>query len=159
MTRYAAQTTVSTERSIADIKALLARHGSDKFSTDETPGRVAILFGAHGRQFMFVVPLPARDAPEFVRTPARGTERPPAEAYRLWEQACRARYRALVLVIRAKVEAVEGGIETFEDAFFAHTVLPNDGRTLGEVLRPALARAYETLDSTPLLPAPPPETP
>jgi excisionase family DNA binding protein len=41
--------------------------------------------------------------------------RAPSVALRHWEQACKARWRALLLVIRAKLEAVACGISTVED--------------------------------------------
>lgn len=52
------------------------------------------------------------------------------------------RWRALALVIKAKLEAVAAGITTIEDEFLAHTVLP-DGQTVGEFMQPQIAIAYE----------------
>ena len=59
-----------------------------------------------------------------------------------WEQACRQRWRALALVIKAKLEAVESGITTFEDEFLAHIVMP-DGQTVATHIKPRIAEAYE----------------
>ncbi len=70
-----------------------------------------------------------------------------------WEQACRSRWRALFLCIKAKLESIESGIETFEDAFLAHIQMP-DGHTVAEHVRPRIAAAYETGTMQPLLPAP-----
>jgi hypothetical protein len=58
------------------------------------------------------------------------------------EQACRQRWRALALAIKAKLEAVEAGITSFEDEFMAHIVLP-DGSTFGRWARPQIAKVYE----------------
>jgi hypothetical protein len=90
----------------------------------------------------FVLPMPDPKAREFTHTPARGTLRSPAEAEKAWEQAGRQRWRALALVIKAKLEAVAAGITTIEDEFLAHTVLP-DGSTVGQFMKPQLAVAYE----------------
>jgi len=55
----------------------------------------------------------------------------------------RRRWRALVLVVKGKLEAVESEIVTFEEEFLAHLVLPN-GQTVGSEVRPMVAQAYET---------------
>lgn len=65
----------------------------------------------------------------------------------------RQRWRALALVIKAKLEAVEAGITEFEEEFLAHIVLPNGG-TVGQFMLPQVATAYETGQMPPLLPAP-----
>jgi hypothetical protein len=55
----------------------------------------------------------------------------------------RARWRALLLVIKAKLESVESGIATFEEEFMAQIVLPDD-QTVGQWVLPEVARIYET---------------
>ena len=60
-----------------------------------------------------------------------------------WEQALRTRWRALLLCIKAKLESVESGIETFDTAFMAQIVLP-DGRTVEERVLPEIEKAYLT---------------
>jgi hypothetical protein len=56
----------------------------------------------------------------------------------------------LALCIKAKLEAVEAGIVTFDEEFFAHIVLPG-GQTVGERLIPELGRALEGRPLPPLL--------
>jgi hypothetical protein len=63
----------------------------------------------------------------------------------------RQRWRALALVIKAKLEAVEAGITIFEEEFLAHIVLP-DGRTAGEYMVPQIEESYRTKQMPPLLP-------
>ncbi len=72
------------------------------------------------------------------------------EARGAYEQAGRQRWRALALVIKAKLEAVESGVETFEDAFLSHIVLPGGG-TIGRWLKPQLQEAYVGGKMPPLL--------
>jgi len=64
---------------------------------------------------------------------------------------CRQKWRALALVIKAKLEAVESGISVFEDEFMAAIVMPN-GRTVSEEIRPRIAAAYESGNMPALLP-------
>ena len=87
---------------------------------------------------------------------ARG--KPPiseAQAQRAWEQACRSRWRALLLAIKAKLEAVQCHIAEFEDEFLAYVVLP-DNSTVGARLHPQIAQAYETKQMPELLGLPGP---
>lgn len=64
-------------------------------------------------------------------------------AVRRWEQACRQRWRALLLVVKAKLEAIETGIATFDGEFMANIVLPGGG-TVGDWMTPQIERAYLT---------------
>lgn len=142
MTRYAAETSVSTETSRAEIERTLRRYKADAFGYMSEANRAVIAFRLNGRHIKFVLPMPDPKAKEFTLTPTTGKLRSADAAERAWEQACRQRWRALALVIKAKLEAVAAGITTVEDEFLAHTVLP-DGSTVGEWARPQLALAYE----------------
>ena len=62
------------------------------------------------------------------------------------------RWRALLLVIKAKLEAVTAGISTIETEFLANIVLP-DNTTAGEWMLPQIDRAYRSGEMPPLLPA------
>jgi hypothetical protein len=153
MARYAEKTKVGTDASQAEIKRTVQRYGATAFMAYEDQNRAVIAFEMKGRRIMFRLPLPDRKSREFTHTPARGTLRAEEDAFASWEQACRQRWRALALAIKAKMESVEAHIETFEDAFMAHIVLPG-GATVGDHLRPQIADAYETGQLPPLLPAP-----
>lgn len=59
-----------------------------------------------------------------------------------WWTANRQRWRALALVIKAKLEAVETGIVSFEQEFLPHLVLPNGG-TVHEWLAPQMEAVYD----------------
>lgn len=159
MAKYAANTEVSVERSKAQIEATLTRYGADQFMAGWDPDRAFIGFRCHGRHVKFVLPLPRRDAEEFrysrVNQYAARNLRSADAQLKAWEQACRQRWRALALCIKAKLETVESGITTFEDEFLAHIVLPN-GETAGQWMHPQIESAYETGTMPSLLPALPP---
>lgn len=154
MAKYAEKTTVSSQRSRADIEECLMRYGASGFMSGITADKAMIAFEAQGRRIKFVLPLPHRD--EFKKKPdARSSyrmiQRTPEQQAAAYEQAVRQKWRALYLVIKAKLEAVESGISEFEDEFLAHIVLPN-GQTMGEHSKPLIHRAYETGNMPPLLP-------
>lgn len=157
MSTYAANTSVSTETSRAEIERTLQRYGATSFAYGWDQDRALVEFAADGRRVRFVLTFPDRNAEEFTHY-RRGTvartlyRRTPEEAMKRWEQACRQRWRALALVVKAKLEAVESGISEFEDEFLAHIVLPN-GTTAGQWLRPQIAEAYETGSMPAMLPA------
>lgn len=148
---YAEATSVSTEKSRFEIERTLRRYGADQFGYMTDRNQAVIAFTASGRRVKFVLPLPDPTDKAFTHTPTRGTRRSQAQADEAWEQACRQRWRALALCIKAKLEAVEAGITSFETEFLAYVVLP-DGRTVGEATRAGVALAYETKKAVPLLP-------
>lgn len=154
---YAAGTKVSAERSREEIDRLLARYGADAFMYGWEGARAVLAFRMKGRHIKFVVPMPERSERRFhfakVNQSGREVPRSEAEALRQWDQACRERWRALALVIKAKLEAVDAGIAVFEDEFLANTVMP-DGRTVSEHTRPAIEKAYASGKMQPLLPGP-----
>ena len=146
--RYAESTTVPSDRSRAEIEKTLARYGATTFQYGWQQDRAAIGFVMSGRQIRFILPLPDRENPDFTRTPT-GKSRTATAAEAAYEQAVRQRWRALALMVKAKLEAVASGIVTFEEEFLPHTVLPS-GRTISQEIMPAVETAYATGAVTPL---------
>lgn len=153
MSRFAEQTTVSSEASRAEIERILRRYGAGKFMSGWDDDHAYIAFEMHARRIRFILPLPDPESSEFKLTPGGKRERDRAGQMKAWEQGCRSRWRALALVIKAKLEAVESGITCFEDEFLAHIVLP-DNTTVGDNVRPRIVEAYQSGKMLPLLPAP-----
>lgn len=152
MTRYAEQTSVPSERSRAEIEATLQRYGAEQFMYGWEHQRAVVAFHMQGRRVRFDLPMPDPEDSEFRKTPT-GKPRAKSQQHKAWEQACRQRWRALALVIKAKLEAVESGITQFEDEFLAHIQLPS-GETAGQWMRPQIERAYSTGQMPAMLPAP-----
>ena len=100
-----------------------------------------------------MLPLPDPTSPEFSRT-ATGRSRSAAAQREEFERAQRQRWRALLLVIKAKLEAVEAGITTVDDEFLAHILVPGTDQTVGGSVGPDVARAYEVRGHRPLLALP-----
>jgi hypothetical protein len=148
--RYAAGTEVSSSRSRDEIERTLTRYGAVQFIYGWDGTQAIIGFAIHERQVKFVLPMPDKDSREFTHTPARGNRRSDTEIQRAYEQAVKQRWRALALVIKAKLEAVAAGIVTFEDEFAMHMILP-DGRTVRDHVLPAIENAYTTGSIKPFL--------
>lgn len=153
MSVYAAATEVPVEKSRAEIERMLSRYKATRFASGWSENGAVILFEVHDRRIRFDLPMPNVDDPKFTRDPRCSYKLRPAEAARRsYEQACRSRWRALALVIKAKLEAVESGISEFEEEFLANIVLPN-GKTVGAWMRPQVEEAYSTGKMPDMLPA------
>lgn len=152
MSRFAENTEVSVEKSRAEIERLIIRYGATSTAFINGHARAMIMFEAKGRRIAFDLPLPAQDEKQFERD-GRNSVLGPQKRHDRWERACRQKWRALALVIKAKLEAVESGITSFEDEFLAHIVMP-DGQTVGQHVRPTIAASYAANKMVPLLPAP-----
>ena len=151
MARYAENTSVSSEASRGEIERTLQRYGATGFAYGWEADIAMIGFKMRGRQIKFVLTMPDRSSREFTHTAARNWPREPAAAQAEWEKACRQRWRALALVVKAKLEAVEAGITTFEDEFLAATLLPN-GSTVGQWAHEQIEQAYQKNQMPALLP-------
>ena len=148
--RYAENTTISSDKSRAEIEKLVAKYGASKFAYAwedahdpgaEAAGRAQIQFVLANRHIRFLLPMPSRNDKSITHTASRKWQRSDAEQERAYEQAVRQRWRALALVIKAKLEAVAAGITEFESEFLANIVMP-DNRTVAEHVRPQIERAY-----------------
>lgn len=111
---YAEKTTVSVTKTKADIEDLIIRYGADQFISGFKENLAVIGFTMANKQIKFLLPLPDKTDKTFWYTTGRGQKRSNEAAYAAWEQACRSKWRALYLIIKAKLEAVESGISTVE---------------------------------------------
>lgn len=137
---YAKDTAVPVARSRDEIERTLTRYGATAFSYGYDQDRAVVMFQAQGRRVRFDVLVPP--LAEFGET---------RDAERARAQVERQRWRALLLVIKAKLEAVAVGIVTFEEEFLAHIVLP-DGSKVADWMAPQLEHVYETGEMPDLLP-------
>lgn len=151
MGKFAQKTTVSASNSLNEIDRILERYGATQFFYGRDEKYVAVLFTMNNRRIEFRVPLPDADSDEFRKIMGNQHHSYLGDfSQEKYEQGVKQRYRALVLCIKAKLESVESNIESFEDAFLAHIVLP-DGGTVGSKLKPQLEQAYLNGKMPPLL--------
>lgn len=140
---YAAGTSVDVGSSRAEIERTLRRYKADAFGYMQDGPAVAIQFRLAERWIKFVMTLPDRNDDTFwlYRRGATVFRRVEAEGVNRWEQACRQKWRALALVIKAKLEAVDAGITSIEDEFLAATIMA-DGSTFGDWAKPQIEEMY-----------------
>ena len=151
--RYAEGTEVSADRSRLELERLLTAHGATGFVSgwDASAAEHRIIFRIADRMIRLSVPLVDPNSDEFRLTPSGKWERTDKQARDAATAEQRRRWRALVLVVKAKLVAVADGVQTLEEAFLADVLLP-DQRTVAEWLRPQLDAAYATAEMPSLLP-------
>lgn len=152
MSKYAEKTTVSSDQSRVEIERILKRYGATGFMYGWEANRAIVAFRAHHRMVRFDISMPDPENRQFTHTPGRNRVRTKDQQVTAYEQAVRQRWRALALVIKAKLEAIESGITDFESEFLAHILLP-DGTTVGRWAKPQLEAAYERNQMPPMLPS------
>lgn len=127
--RFAEDTKVPVARTRDQIMEMMKRAGADGFIFGEDGRRATLGFRINGRYVRFTVPFPERASDRLVR----------------------ARWRALWLVVKARLEATAIGLMTIEEAFLGETMLP-DKKTVAEVMLPQIESAYRDGKMPPLLP-------
>ena len=148
--QYAKATEVPVDRSIGELRKILRRYGATAFVFAEQEGRSMVGFAMAGRQVRFELPMPDPLDPDFTMTPT-GRKRSATAAEDEYQTAVRRVWRVFALVVKAKLEAVEAGLVTFQSEFLAHLVLPG-GQTVGDVVNDRVDQAYATGQVPALLP-------
>ena len=147
--RYATKTEVPADRSRAEIERLLVRYGATGFMYAWEGESQVIAFKIHDRYIRIMLPMP--DPADFQLTEETRRRRSADAQQRAYEQAVRQRWRALVLIVKAKLEAIEAGLSTIEREFLADIIMPNN-QTVGQWLAPQIEQVYLSGKMPPLLP-------
>ncbi len=129
---YAKGTTVDISRPKAEIEFLLQRAGATNIfsGVEDAKATAWIMFVMQGCPFRESIRLPK---PEQFPHTATGLARKEKAAQQAYVQACKERFRGLVLLIKAKLLAISTGDRTWQQEFFPAMVLPS-GRTVYEEL-------------------------
>jgi hypothetical protein len=115
---YATRTKVAVEDTKFHIERLVTKYGAKGFVAGWQGSQARVEFLVQGRHIRLIMVVPDN------------------------AQAARSRWRALYLVVKAKLESVEAKISTFEQAFAADIVMPS-GKTVWEEIREPIQLAYE----------------
>lgn len=126
LNQFAAGTSVSPEKTMMEIRALLGKHGAQRIQTIEDVRLVSIAFALKNRVVRFEIELPAEDSPQF-----RPNSRQRANRRALWEAEVRRRWRVCLLIIKSKLEAVSTNAKLFDVELLPYFVMP-DGKTVAQ---------------------------
>ncbi len=127
---YARRTRVPVGQSKTEVERALQKAGADQFHSGWSEGKVMIAFRMSDRYVRIQIPIPKKGEGRFSSDAAVEAE-------------TRRRWRALLLYIKAKIESIESGIVTFDEAFLSHLVLPNR-QTVSEFIQPQIESAYKS---------------
>lgn len=133
---YAHDTSVAPERTQGEIMETLRRYKASEYTTGWVENGALVQFRLKNVMVRIHCKMPNQADKEFTQS-SRG-RRTPQQAMKAWEQAVRSRWRALLLIIKAKLEAVTSGVSSFEEEFLAH-VVTESGATVFQTLEPLLA--------------------
>lgn len=137
--------------------SLLAKHGAQKQAVFKTESVAAVAFEIGGIRVRFEMGVPTAKEfwPASDATPPKGW-RGWATSHRMaWcakqaSQVERQRWRALLLVTKAKFEIIAEGLSTVEREFLADIVLPS-GNRVETWLQPQILKALSSGKMPPLL--------
>lgn len=122
------------------IRKILTKYSADgvQFSEEWKGDRrimVRFLYSVGTIQYsvLFKVPIPEVD-----QLAANGRLRKQTVIDELQARAHRGIWRAVFWAIKSRMEAVEFGIESFQEAFMSHFELPGTDRTIGDAVLPML---------------------
>jgi hypothetical protein len=147
---YAAKTKVSPQRSKIEIEKTLRRYGANGFFSSWQEGErptASIGFQMDGRTIRMDLVMP--DPGDHCRNSA-GAMMSKTQAQQCLDGAIRQRWRALLLIVKAKLEAIELGVSTVEREFMADVLLP-DGRRLADAIGPQIEQMHLDGKMPPLL--------
>lgn len=145
---FAETTTVPFEKSVSEIVAMLKRAGASQIGQMDDDRFYAIQFTLDNRMIRFRLPLPPLD--DMPRVNGRNQALTLAQRKERLAQVHRSRARALLLVIKAKLESVESKIETVEQAFLANVVM-SDGATVYDRISGPIALEYSSGKVSPVV--------
>ena len=118
---YIRGASITASESQTEIQDMLAGYGATSLRCTREDRKATISFAADGRQFRIVLTLP-RSADDPLKPPSTG------HAPKTAQESARQRWRALSVLIRAKLDAVASGIVTFDQEFLAYRI-PTQGQS------------------------------
>jgi hypothetical protein len=125
---YAVRTHVPVEKTRSEIEQLVKKYGAKGFVGGWHEATARVEFLCQDRHIRLTVPVSAV------------------------EQENRAKWRLLLLLVKAKLAAVDAKVVTFEQAFVGDIVMPETGKTVWESVGEPVRLAYQQKKGTILLP-------
>lgn len=156
---YAKNTKITGSKSEEEIRKMLKNFGAiniiplDGLMVGEKT-LIGIMFDYESRRVKMTVDLPDPDDEKFHYSPGFRNLRTPPQRHQFWLKEVDRLWRALAFKVKARLVSIEEKISDFEEEFFYDLVVPGaeNSETIGQTMRPQLARAYLTGKLPPLLP-------
>jgi hypothetical protein len=129
---YAKNTTVSIDRSMAQIRIILSKAGADGTAIAEASGLAMVQFSFEGKAYKFFIHYPGRNNDQ-IKFTSSGKERTENQIELEIEKEKKRLWRSMGLYIKAAIEAHENGIIDLKKSMLAHMLLPNGGTVYEKV--------------------------
>lgn len=142
---YAQNTQVSVERSRSEVERILKTAGATKMGFFYNEQNAIVGFELSGYSVKLQVRVPGLD--EMVHKIQKGKESDKPRGWWCWDEKrrrtwcakeqeaeTRRKWRVLILLLKAKLEAIADGETTVEREFLSDLVIPG-GQTVGEALQ------------------------
>lgn len=127
-------TNVEVERTQMELAKMLRKHGADQFGFSESHDLAELAFRKGALAVRMRVPIrPMTEAAARALARERKQSMDKAVGARQ-EQEARRVWRVLYWLVKSRMEAIEAGVETFEQAFLAHFLDPQSDRTVYEAM-------------------------
>jgi hypothetical protein len=147
---YARTTSVSVDRTVAEVKDMLRLAGADRILLDERDERADLMFMVQNVPYRLSVRR--RPVSAFTMSPAK-RRRTMAQAERYCQQEHRARWRAVALQVKAGLVGLALEVGTFHELFAGYMLMAG-GQTVTERMIQALSDGSR---ATPIGALPPPQ--
>lgn len=152
---YAESTSVPVDRSRLEVERILKKAGGSQFGYwDDDEHRISVIvcqLESYQLKFRVLQPDP-HDFRDNGKTGRSKRTRTPKQAEQAAEQELKRRWRALALIIKAKLEVIESGQSSIVREFMADLMLPS-GETVGDEIAPKITKAMNEGRMPKLLPA------
>lgn len=145
---FAKHTDVPVERSKIELERLIGAMGATDYMPYTGEQGEKIFFKVRG--ILIRMEIPSINPDRFAKTPT-GRERTLSQIQKLVQEERKRLWRALILMVKGKWEAIQEGITTIENEFLPHMMLPNK-QTVQEFLGPQLDSLLKTGKMLPMLP-------
>lgn len=149
---YAKGTAVPVERSRAELVKILEKAGATRCMIGNDGSKAVAFFELKQRPIRITWEMPTAADRQFTHLHPENkwsSKRSDLQAKKLYEQSIREKWRALILIVKAKLEIIEAGHSTVDKEFLADVVLPSS-QTVHEMMSEQLAALLEG-PKTPLL--------
>lgn len=148
MSDYGKNTKVTIPRSKAEIEEYLNRHGIREVTFQCSDTYAGVIFRKDGALYRLSIRLPLID--EFHKTET-GRMRDNSAVKAAWEQECKATWRRLLLIVKAKFVIVEENPDAdFKTEFMGYRLLPNCRTAAEQCLGQFATLPVPTLDQAAL---------
>lgn len=141
--RFAAGTTVSVEKSQAEIRELLRKYGvpvDDHYFAGVREGNIFVTFRVDAIYYRLELPLAKAEDARFAKFAGRAAK--PNERQQMADQHAREQWRALLLVTKGLVVSIDAGLP-LKQAFVGQMLLPSN-QTVQQAMPQAIQTIYDT---------------